>query len=677
MSLFPIANNSCELFHVKMVVLFYEFLYNMDKGCDEMTLGQKINKLRTEKKWSQEKLAEAVGVSRQAVSKWELDEAVPDVTNIILLSKIFSVSTDYLLLNEEDKKDSEKISPKKKSISKMYLIIGLLSIGLFSCLMKDTFFFGRQDDFFEGIYPSESLYTHVKGSCDVLSALDSVNSCLSVDMYEVNEGLVVDVIFPDEKDSIFYDFNDMKVTKGDCDIISSNRKVYEEEMISVLYHYYSSAYGESQLGYLNEIEVEQASHIQINETVSLITLNDEHFLVESKENSQLQKLNGNWSSDSEKYAAEWVYQFYHNGVMTIDHETYYSKSANLSTLHRVSPFVCPEDALYHISFEDSLTHVSIVGSDKVEIVAADRGVVREVKDCGEDGVYLRVTYADQSEIEYYHLSRNFWLSSETEIFHKGQLLGYAMADSDSTSSFSFSIKLGPTNEIISMEEYCRNQLDKASRTNVFEVDDCVLFDKKRIKEIQVLADREEVFKRLNPNRSVKVEGYGIVSEIFGNKTRGISFSVSSHDIHTLLIHQTDRGITGSRVIELESSLRGINNTAYSAEISLSPSMYYDGQLYQHISLSFRINGNQYAFYGTYDPVEQSFIPTDYSAPVLFPTDEVEHAIRSEVHRLYTEFCEMDQLLKEFSYEVLPYLTDLEGIEIYYPEFPKILDEVLE
>ncbi|MBR5290734.1 MAG: helix-turn-helix transcriptional regulator, partial [Erysipelotrichaceae bacterium] len=37
-----------------------------------MTLGQKIYKLRTERKWSQEKLAEAVGVSRQAVSKWEL-----------------------------------------------------------------------------------------------------------------------------------------------------------------------------------------------------------------------------------------------------------------------------------------------------------------------------------------------------------------------------------------------------------------------------------------------------------------------------------------------------------------------------------------------------------------------------------------------------------------------------
>lgn len=41
----------------------------MVKGCDEMTLGQKINKLRTERKWSQEKLAEAVGVSRQNSQK--------------------------------------------------------------------------------------------------------------------------------------------------------------------------------------------------------------------------------------------------------------------------------------------------------------------------------------------------------------------------------------------------------------------------------------------------------------------------------------------------------------------------------------------------------------------------------------------------------------------------------
>ena len=61
--------------------------------------------------------------------------------------------------------------------------------------------------------------------------------------------------------------------------------------------------------------------------------------------------------------------------------------------------------------------------------------------------------------------------------------------------------------------------------------------------------------------------------------------------------------------------------------------------------------------------------------MLFPTDEVEEAIRTEIHRLYTEFYEIDLQLKDFSYQVLPYLSDTQDIEIYYPEFPAIDKEV--
>ena len=641
-----------------------------------MTLGQKIYKLRTERKWSQEKLAEAVGVSRQAVSKWELDESVPDVSNIITLSKIFNVSTDHLLLDEEIKTPSKphiQLNPKKIVLVFFVLLIVALPTYLFSILNKYSF--GNQNEFFENIYQSDALYTHFKTSCDVLDALEGIDNCLYVDMYNAENGLVVDVHFANQKDSIYYDLSELKATAGQCDLIPSDRKLYEEEIMSVLRTYYSNFYGEDLLTYLDEVDYDQVSHIYINESLSIITLNQESFLVQMNENTQLEKVNSTWSSLAEEHAAKWVYQYYHDGIIRINNETYYSKAANLSTLNTVSPFICPDNALYQISFEDDKTHVSFVGTDEVEIVAANRGVVREVKDCGDEGVYLRVTYADQSEIEYFHLSRNFWLSSEIEIFNQGQLLGYAMPDSESTCSFSFSLHLGPTNQIISLEEYCRNQLDKAIRTNVFEVDTSLLFDKDAFDEIKELANNTKVFKRLNPDKSVKVEGYGMVSEIFGNKTSGVSFSVSSHDIHTLMLHYTDKGVTAARVIELESTLRGINGTAYSAEISLSPSMYYDGTLYQNISLSFRINGNQYAFYGDYDPVEQSFTPTDYSAPVLFPTDEVEEAIRTEIHRLYTEFYEIDLQLKDFSYQVLPYLTDTQDIEIYYPEFPAIDEEV--
>lgn len=62
-----------------------------------MTFSEKLQKLRKEKHLSQEALAEAIGVSRQSVSKWELGTATPDVDKIILLSDYLQVSTDYLL----------------------------------------------------------------------------------------------------------------------------------------------------------------------------------------------------------------------------------------------------------------------------------------------------------------------------------------------------------------------------------------------------------------------------------------------------------------------------------------------------------------------------------------------------------------------------------------------------
>lgn len=65
-----------------------------------MMLGEKIHQLRKERGLSQEQLALQITVSRQAISKWELGEAVPDVDNIVQLSKIFGVSTDYLLTDD-------------------------------------------------------------------------------------------------------------------------------------------------------------------------------------------------------------------------------------------------------------------------------------------------------------------------------------------------------------------------------------------------------------------------------------------------------------------------------------------------------------------------------------------------------------------------------------------------
>lgn len=65
-----------------------------------MILADKISYLRKKHGWSQEELAEQLGVSRQSVSKWELGAAIPDLERIIKMSSLFGVSTDYLLKDE-------------------------------------------------------------------------------------------------------------------------------------------------------------------------------------------------------------------------------------------------------------------------------------------------------------------------------------------------------------------------------------------------------------------------------------------------------------------------------------------------------------------------------------------------------------------------------------------------
>lgn len=62
-----------------------------------MTVGEKILNMRKARGWSQEELAENVGVSRQAVSRWESGTAKPDADKIIAICDLFGVSADYLL----------------------------------------------------------------------------------------------------------------------------------------------------------------------------------------------------------------------------------------------------------------------------------------------------------------------------------------------------------------------------------------------------------------------------------------------------------------------------------------------------------------------------------------------------------------------------------------------------
>ena len=65
-----------------------------------MILADKIAALRKKSGWSQEELAQQLNVTRQSVSKWEGAQSVPDIDKILQMSRLFGVSTDYLLKDE-------------------------------------------------------------------------------------------------------------------------------------------------------------------------------------------------------------------------------------------------------------------------------------------------------------------------------------------------------------------------------------------------------------------------------------------------------------------------------------------------------------------------------------------------------------------------------------------------
>ena len=69
-----------------------------------MTIGEKIAQLRTEINISQEELAEKIDVSRQSISKWEMNQAMPQIDKILALCELFNISADELLRNEIDLK---------------------------------------------------------------------------------------------------------------------------------------------------------------------------------------------------------------------------------------------------------------------------------------------------------------------------------------------------------------------------------------------------------------------------------------------------------------------------------------------------------------------------------------------------------------------------------------------
>ena len=84
-----------------------------------MSIGINIQKLRINNGLTQEQFAEKLGVSRQSISKWEIGQSLPEIDKVVLMSKLFSVGTNEILLEDYDIK---RLKPQEVHLGSIYLI---------------------------------------------------------------------------------------------------------------------------------------------------------------------------------------------------------------------------------------------------------------------------------------------------------------------------------------------------------------------------------------------------------------------------------------------------------------------------------------------------------------------------------------------------------------------------
>ena len=98
-------------------------------------MADKITALRKKAGWSQEELAEQLGVTRQSVSKWEGAQSVPDMDKVVQMSRLFGVTTDFLLKDELSEEEDYTRENKAKSP-----VIGAVS-GIYWLLVTAVYLF--------------------------------------------------------------------------------------------------------------------------------------------------------------------------------------------------------------------------------------------------------------------------------------------------------------------------------------------------------------------------------------------------------------------------------------------------------------------------------------------------------------------------------------------------------
>ena len=136
-----------------------------------MKLSEKIIMLRKQKGFSQEELAECLNVSRQTISRWELGTALPDATNIVQLSKLFEVSTDYLLHEEyHSDQDIPAVKHHKDFLMVFALQIMCFVFHLITCIYLKSFWIFHLLSLILNLFIAKKVYDELQ-SYDILSEL--------------------------------------------------------------------------------------------------------------------------------------------------------------------------------------------------------------------------------------------------------------------------------------------------------------------------------------------------------------------------------------------------------------------------------------------------------------------------------------------------------------------------
>lgn len=145
-----------------------------------MTLGQKIQVLRSAAGWSQEQMAEQLAVTRQTVSKWERDVSAPDVEILLVLSDLFEISLDELMRGEEAKQnrrvlDLEQLAERNRRnqrrttlalVGAFSAILGGLALVFVSTL--DSYLLRFQYMLYRYMTVGESVYQHERFTLPVV-----------------------------------------------------------------------------------------------------------------------------------------------------------------------------------------------------------------------------------------------------------------------------------------------------------------------------------------------------------------------------------------------------------------------------------------------------------------------------------------------------------------------------